>query len=354
MSRKDRRRPDPRSASGHAPVGRGPSGGKLVAAASSGGLRDTAILPLRFFFGGTFLYAGFDKLVSPSFFDPASAASIQAQLIAFARISPLGGLIRLGQPFATPIGLLIAIAEVAIGLGALSGLSFRLAAAGGALLSALFFLTASWSTHPFYYGPDLPYAMGWLTLALTGPGGRFIPRSILALDERTDLSPGRRDLLKAGWLALASVAAASVAIPFRASGLAGGTGDVTPSAAPSATAQATVPAGAIAIAAIADVQRTGAFAFTIPFDAPAPLPAGDPGIIVRLADGTFVAYDAVCTHAGCTVEWDRRDAILACPCHGATFDPAHRAAVLGGPTDQPLAALPLVIDEAGGRILLRG
>ena len=91
----------------------------------------------------------------------------------------------------------------------------------------------------------------------------------------------------------------------------------------------------------------------MPFDAPAPLPAGDPGVIVRLADGTFVAYDALCTHEGCTVEWERADRFLHCPCHGAVFDPADRAAVLEGPTDQPLSPLPIAVDVVSGRIFLQ-
>ena len=36
----------------------------------------------------------------------------------------------------------------------------------------------------------------------------------------------------------------------------------------------------------------------VTFDDPG---TGDPGVLVKLADGTFVAFDAVCTHAGCTV-----------------------------------------------------
>jgi thiosulfate dehydrogenase [quinone] large subunit len=96
-------------------------------------------------------------------------------LLGFARGSPIGDLIRLGAPEANVIGLLIAIAEIGIGLGALSGLAYRIAAAGGAALSFLFFLTVSWTTHPYSLGSDLPYAIGWLTLALAGHGGLFVP-----------------------------------------------------------------------------------------------------------------------------------------------------------------------------------
>jgi thiosulfate dehydrogenase [quinone] large subunit len=343
------------------------------------------LLPIRFFFGGTFLYAGLDKLTTTSFFDASSPASIQSQMAAFGRSSPIGGLVRIGEPYAVAIGFAIALVEIAIGLGALSGLAFRLAAIGGAALSLLFWLTASWSTHPYYYGPDLPYAAGWLALAVTGHGGLLVSRRFLAegtaeaLRGTADLappdaapSPERRAVIQAGLLGAAAVAVASLAVPLRLWGMTGGAGVALDSPQPSADAasggspgalsgageptpasSATPAAGNIPIATVAAVQQKGAVAFTIPFSAPASLPAGDPGIVVRLSNGTYVAYDAVCTHAGCTVEWDAPDKVLYCPCHGAAFDPANKAAVLGGPTNQPLASLPIVVDAASGKIFLR-
>ena len=89
-----------------------------------------ALLPLRAFLGFTFCFAGLQKLANPNFFNANSPSSIQAQLIASIRISPvhllLGHLLR----FAVPIGIVIALAELAVGLGALLGLWTRLAAAG--------------------------------------------------------------------------------------------------------------------------------------------------------------------------------------------------------------------------------
>ena len=344
------------------------------------------LLPLRLFFGATFLYAGLDKLTTSTFFDPSSAASIQSQMAAFARTSPIGGLVRLGEPFAVAIGLVIALAEIAVGIGALSGLAFRLAAFGGAGLSLLFWLTASWSTHPYYYGPDLPYAVGWIALGLAGHGGFLVSRRFLEEGDaqapgrvgdwaHPDVvpSPERRVIIQAALLGGAAIAVASLAVPLRLLGRTGGgsglldgplpSDDVAVGASPAASPGAGQPTpapsatpvgGNVAIATVAAVQRTGAVAFTVPFSAPAPLPAGDPGIVVRLSDGGFVAFDAVCTHAGCTVEWDAPDKVLYCPCHGAAFDPANNAAVLGGPTNQPLASLPIVVDAASGKIFLRG
>jgi len=74
---------------------------------------------------------------------------------------------------------------------------------------------------------------------------------------------------------------------------------------------------------------------------------------VQLASGSFVAYDAVCTHEGCTVEWDAPDGVLLCPCHGAAFDVANDGQVLQGPARRPLSSLPLVVDEASGTISLQ-
>ena len=337
-----------------------------------------ALLPLRFFFGTTFLYAGLDKLVSPTFLRAGDPASLGAQMEVFARTSPLSGLLRVAVPLAPEIGLLIAVGEIAIGLGALTGLAFRLAAAGGAVLSLLLWLTASWATHPFYYGADLPYLAGWAVLAIAGHGDLLVPRRFidgLTTPSVTDgpetvPSPQRRTVIQAGVLGGLAVILASLATPLRF--VLGGTGDAgsqpatptpgptvtpgTPSASAPASATASATPGAhagIPIGTTADVERAGSATFVVPFSAPAPLPVGDPGVIVRLANGTYVAFDAVCTHAGCTVEWDAVDAILICPCHGAEFDATADGAVITGPTNTPLTPLPLVIDSASGTILLK-
>ncbi len=411
MSRRDRemQHPTRRRSSPSSPAEPGRPGGRDRADGRRRSLREqlaaaqvsaAALLPVRFFFGITFVYAGLDKLLDPSFFDAASPLSIQSQLAAFARVSPLAPLVRVGEPWAVPIGLAIAILEVGIGLGALSGIAYRLAALGGAALSLLFWLTASWATHPYYYGPDLPYAAGWLVLALAGHGDLLVPHGILARidaaavgDDALDgpstgsgwsrvvpavataddvpASPTRRALLQVGVVAAAALAVGSLTVPLRllrgpgpsgsSDGVAGGPAassdpgaGATPPPAASPTPVASGAGGGLAVASEAAVSAAGAVAFTVPFDAPAPLPAGDPALIVKLPDGSFAAYDAVCTHEGCTVEWDAADGVILCPCHGAAFDPARQARVLAGPTRQPLAALPITVDKATGTIYLQG
>ena len=169
----------------------------------------------------------------------------------------------------------------------------------------------------------------------------------------------RRTVLELGLLGAIALVAASVSLPFRA-GAATHSDDVgaepsdeaSPPVGSGGPSASTVPAASgtagKVVATTAQLRATGARAFTVPFTAPAPLPAGDPGVVVALA-----AFDAVCTHAGCRVEWDKADRLLVCPCHGATFDPEHGAAVLAGPTDQPLPAIPIVVDPATGTISLR-
>jgi rieske iron-sulfur protein len=70
----------------------------------------------------------------------------------------------------------------------------------------------------------------------------------------------------------------------------------------------------------------------------------------RAADGV-VAYSAICPHAGCEVtKWLAQTQRLECPCHFSQYDPKAGAAVAGGPSPHPLAALPLKTAE--GRLVV--
>ncbi|HEY7605464.1 MAG TPA: Rieske (2Fe-2S) protein, partial [Actinomycetes bacterium] len=69
---------------------------------------------------------------------------------------------------------------------------------------------------------------------------------------------------------------------------------------------------------------------------------------VRLGARQVVAYQAVCTHAGCTVAFDPTSGLLACPCHGAAFDPRRAGAVVTGPAPTPLTPVRITIGSDGG------
>lgn len=96
--------------------------------------------------------------------------------------------------------------------------------------------------------------------------------------------------------------------------------------------------GGAAIAGESEVAPGSAVAFK---------DSGNPAVLVHLKNGDFVAYSAVCTHQGCTVEYQGGQ--LACPCHGSVFDPAKGAEVVAGPAPSPLPEIPVKVE--GGDVV---
>jgi Rieske Fe-S protein len=85
---------------------------------------------------------------------------------------------------------------------------------------------------------------------------------------------------------------------------------------------------------VADRLRPGEAAY---FDFPA---HDDQAIAIRLADGSLVAYSAVCTHLACSVLWNREESRLDCPCHDGAFH-ASSGEVAFGPPPRPLPKIRL-------------
>lgn len=70
----------------------------------------------------------------------------------------------------------------------------------------------------------------------------------------------------------------------------------------------------------------------------------DPGVVLSLDDaGAVVAFSAICTHQGCTVN-AIEDRLIVCPCHLSRFDLGTGAPV-SGPAQ---SALPPVAVEVRG------
>lgn len=113
-----------------------------------------------------------------------------------------------------------------------------------------------------------------------------------------------------------------------------------------ATGTTTTTNGATEIAKVSAVQPNSAVTFTIPSN-------GDPGVLIHLSNGKFVAFDATCTHAGCPVQYDPSSQHLLCPCHGAEFDPSNAASVVQGPTNTPLTSVPINVNNSTGVISLQ-
>jgi thiosulfate dehydrogenase [quinone] large subunit len=83
-------------------------------------------------------------------------------------------------------------------------------------------------------------------------------------------------------------------------------------------------------------------------------PTYGPMLLIHLMSGKIVAYSAICTHAGCQVQFDPSAQDIACPCHGAVYDPSNNAQVIAGPAPYPLQKISIRYDQASGNIYLQG
>ena len=312
------------------------------------------ILPLRGFLAVTFVFAALQKLANPAYLNPHNPASVVGQMQSLRHTSPIGPLLGISLHAPTLVGLLIALGELAVGTGALLGLWTRAAALGGMLLSLTFFLTVSWSTTPYYYGSDIVFFFAWSVLAGLGADGVL---SIDAwLDHAAAIRPARRTIdIERRRRLLALQATGLVALAAGGLGgataligrLAGGTDKTTtarnpltarspsprsPRSSPRATAKPkSAPGTAIASVSALSVGQAGQF--TDP-------KTGQPAWLVHPAANKFVAFSAVCTHAGCTVGFDGSSMEFVCPCHGGTYN-ATTGAVVAGPPPSPLPAIPV-------------
>jgi thiosulfate dehydrogenase [quinone] large subunit len=323
------------------------------------------LLPLRLFLGATFVFAGFQKLSNPNFFRNSSPISIHAQLIGTTHTSPIGGLLHHLTGASTLIGVVIAIAEVAIGVGALLGLLTRVAAVGGVLVSLSLFLAISFHTHPFYTGSDIVFVFAWTPLLLAGAAGA--PALDTWFDTRqapSEARDGSETAMSRG--AFIAIVAAGTAVlvgvvagigrlfappPDNVTATLGGgsasatTVPVSTTTAPtgaggaSTTATTTATPKGTPIGPASDVPVGGSASFTDPT-------SGDPGLVIQRTADQFVAFDAICPHAGCTVAYQSGANIIACPCHGSEFNP-RTGAVVNGPATSGLTPITVIKGSNG-------
>jgi cytochrome b6-f complex iron-sulfur subunit len=72
---------------------------------------------------------------------------------------------------------------------------------------------------------------------------------------------------------------------------------------------------------------------------------GDPVIVIRVAEGDFRAFSAVCTHLACIVSYRPELRLIWCYCHNGVFDLTGKN--IGGPPPRPLA--PYTVHVAPGK-----
>jgi thiosulfate dehydrogenase [quinone] large subunit len=355
----------------------GPARGSRPAADPTGWARQVGwvLLPVRAFLGFTFLYAGISKIGDRSFLDDDAATSLHSTVVAVRGSSPIGGMLGPIESHSALFGVIIAIAETAVGLGVLTGLLTRIAAAGGMVLSFGLFLTVSWNASPWYTGADIVYVFALSPLALGGSGGvlsldGWLARVAARESGARGGSPGadrtRRGLLAAG-LGLTGLVALGLAALARGSdddskgsqGLAPSDSPTPPTPTTPTSTPATTPATSAA-------GSSGAPVGTPASSTPAPSPSatgaklvaassvpvgggklvtdpktGDDTWVLQLQSGEFTAYSAVCPHQGCTVAFESASEGFACPCHDSTFSSTGKR--LGGPAPRGLTPVDVVL-----------
>jgi len=71
-----------------------------------------------------------------------------------------------------------------------------------------------------------------------------------------------------------------------------------------------------------------------------------PAMLIHHQDGSWVALSAVCTHLGCTVQYEPQANRIHCACHGGVYDPRTGANV-SGPPPKPLKVFKVAVGDTG-------
>ena len=269
------------------------------------------LLPLRImriWLGVTWMYAGFDKASDPGFLKAGSTTFIGTQLSAFSVNSPVGFIFSKLIENATQVGIFIMLAEFAIGAATLLWIAPTWAAFGGFAMSLTLWLASTWNVKPYFLASNSAYTILWLSYFLFLYGSRR--RSKVSLDRR-------------GFIRGTTVAAIAIA--------GAGLGKIFPKSDSGASAG---PKNIIKGASF-KVGQTHNFVSK----------AGTPAVLFRTKNGIF-AYSAVCTHQGCTVQFNSASSKLQCGCHGAVFDPFNEAKVVTGPTNTALPKIKVATEGA--------
>jgi thiosulfate dehydrogenase [quinone] large subunit len=371
-------------------------------------LSQWAILPLRLFLGVTFVYAGLQKIANPNFFNGNNPNSILSSMVGSEAGSPLHFLVAHLLSHASWVGWFMALGELAVGLGTLLGLWGRIAALGGFLISLSLFLTITWHSHPWFTGADIVYCFAWTTILIAGsgqlsldgviarrsakefgqtdpiyvpiafdrvkticgfnkgvhcsavpgrvcaPGGcpylegehQSIPvrRNVDAIDRRQLVRGGVATMIIGGAAAATASIVGAAGRAFHAKSASPVTTTTTSGSPTTTTTSGSTPQG-VDVGAASSIPVNSSATFTVPS-------SGDPGLLICTGTNQFVAYDAICPHAGCTVNYFSSADIIACPCHGSEFDVA-TGAVVQGPALRGLT--PLTVEEGpNGDLYVKG
>jgi thiosulfate dehydrogenase (quinone) large subunit len=264
---------------------------------------------MRLWLGATWIYAGWDKASDPGFLTSGSPTFIGTQLAAYAQNSPIDFILNKLIDHPTQVGILVMVAEFAVGFATLLWIAPTWAAFGGFLTSLFLWLSSTWNIQPYFLASNSVYAVFWFSYFLFLYGTRR--KSNISLDRR-------------GFLRISSILGLTVA--------AVGLGRLFPKQA--AVAVSAGPAKIIEDSALA-IGKIHNFTSK----------SGSPAVLFKSKTGVY-AYSAVCTHEGCTVTFNSASKNLQCACHGAVFDPQSDGKALTGPTNKPLPKIKVAVEGA--------
>lgn len=265
---------------------------------------------MRIWLGVTWIYAGFDKASDPGFLKAGSSTFIGGQLSAYAQSSPVGFVINKVLEHSTQIGLFVMFAEFAIGFATLLWIAPTWAAFGGFAMSLSLWLASSWHVQPYFLASDSAYTILWLAYFLFLYGSR----------SKSNVSLDRRGFIRISGVTALAIAGAGIGKLFPKSEVK----DLTSSGSKKIIKKAALKIG-----------DTHNFISK----------AGTPAVLFKTKIGAY-AYSAVCTHEGCTVQYNTASKYLQCGCHGAVFDPFNEAKVVTGPTNTALPKIKVATEGA--------
>lgn len=75
-----------------------------------------------------------------------------------------------------------------------------------------------------------------------------------------------------------------------------------------------------------------------------------PALLIHHTDGSMVCFDAICTHLGCTVQFQPEEGRIYCACHGGQYD-MHTGTNVAGPPPKPLK--PYTVEVNDENVIIR-
>ncbi|MDR3475450.1 MAG: Rieske (2Fe-2S) protein [Devosia sp.] len=71
-----------------------------------------------------------------------------------------------------------------------------------------------------------------------------------------------------------------------------------------------------------------------------------PAMLIHHQDGRWISLTAVCTHLGCTVQYESAADRIHCGCHGGVYNP-YTGANVSGPPPRPLKLFKVTVGDSG-------